>query len=170
MSRPAMPPKRKRGFTLVEMLCTIVTLLLVAMLMTTGVKFAANAFTKTLASSHARVLCTNLQTIVSDELRFTTSVKLDAEEEVKQFYSVAKGKETNFSTDAQGYVSLADEPLLSANAYPYGLRADVQVDAYDRQNRVFTVTIRVHNSDRSTELACVTFDVRALSDVTVLTE
>lgn len=170
MSARTMPPKRKCGFTLVEMLCTIVTLLLMAMLMTTGVKLAADSFTKTISSSHARVLCSNLQTVASDELRFTSSVKLDEQGSVMRFYSGNFGKEVNFSTDEDGYVRLGEDAILSANAYPYGLRASVTIDAYDAENRVFTVTVRVENAKQTAELATVTFDVKALSNVTILTE
>lgn len=168
MTARTMPPKRKRGLTLVEMLCTIVTLLLMAMLMTTGVKLAADTFTKTISSSHARVLCSNLQTVASDELRFTPSVQLDAQGKVTRFYSGNFSREVNFSTDEDGHVRLGDDAILSANAYPYGLRASVTIDAYDKENRVFTVTICVENAEKTATLASVTFDVKALSDVTVI--
>lgn len=159
---PPPIPKSKRGMTIMEMLCTIVTLLLMTMLVTTGVKLAANTFTKTISSSHARILCSNLQTVVSDELLFSTTLDLDDDRNIVSFYSTDLGKNVQFSTDADGHILLGGRALLSANAYPYELRASVELGHYDSTTNVIPVRICVTNSS-GTELASVEFDVKPLT-------
>lgn len=64
-----MKQKKKAGLTMVELLCALAVLLLVAACMVVGVSLAIRSYDRSLASSEAQVLCATLQTTVSDELR-----------------------------------------------------------------------------------------------------
>ena len=52
----ARASRAKQGFTLVELLCAIVVLLLVSALMVTGIQLGIRALNKSVSASEARVL------------------------------------------------------------------------------------------------------------------
>ena len=72
-----MKQKKKAGLTMVELLCALAVLLLVAACMVVGVSLAVRSYDRSLASSEAQVLCATLQTTVSDELRYSGTLFYD---------------------------------------------------------------------------------------------
>ena len=164
-----MHNKSRGGFTLVEMLCAIVVLILVSMLMVTGVRLGADSYAKSVSYSEAQVLCSTLKTTVSDELRYSGSVLLDADDKVtpKGFFSQTYTNQTNpnqfpgFSQDENGRVLLGGNKLLPNKSYPYGLKASVTLERYDKTTRVFHVKITVTRTTQT--LAETEFDVQQLN-------
>lgn len=65
-----------KGFTLVEMLCTIVIILLISALVVTGVQLGVRSYHRSVSDSEAQVLCSTLTTAISDELRYAGTVHL----------------------------------------------------------------------------------------------
>ena len=164
-----MHNKSRGGFTLVEMLCAIVVLILVSMLMVTGVRLGVDSYAKSVSYSEAQVLCSTLKTTVSDELRYSGSVLLDADDKVtpKGFFSQTYTNQTNpnqfpgFSQDENGRVLLGGNKLLPNKSYPYGLKASVTLERYDKTTRVFHVKITVTRTTQT--LAETEFDVQQLN-------
>ena len=65
--------RRTTGFTIAEMLAAVVVLGLVTMLLAVGVGFATNQFSKSVSNSEGQQVFSTLETILSDELRYTDS-------------------------------------------------------------------------------------------------
>ena len=72
-----MKLKDKKGLTLVEMLCTVAILVLVSMVMVLGVQLGVRSYAKSVSYSEAQVLCSTLTTTISDELRYSGTLKVD---------------------------------------------------------------------------------------------
>lgn len=82
-----MKQKKKAGLTMVELLCALAVLLLVAACMVVGVSLAVRSYDRSLASSEAQVLCATLQTTVSDELRYSGTLFYDQAGHLTGFFS-----------------------------------------------------------------------------------
>ena len=161
----ARASRAKQGFTLVELLCAIVVLLLVSALMVTGIQLGIRALNKSVSASEARVLCSTLQTTVSDELRYAGTTQRDGNA-ITFFSQNYSGEGVGFSADEEGHVLLGEKKLLPNNAYPHGLRATVQLTDYDSGRRVFSVAVTVTNAS-GTVLAETAFEVRQLNEPAV---
>ena len=126
--------------TLVELLCALAVVLL-------GVSLAVRSYERSVAWSEAQVLCSTLETIVSDELRYAGTLKYDENGKVVGFFSQnhpdADNQQSEFTTDDEGRVLLGGQKLLPNNAYPHGLRASVELKDYDKETRIFTAVITV---------------------------
>ena len=82
-----MKLKDKKGLTLVEMLCTVAILVLVSMVMVLGVQLGVRSYAKSVSYSEAQVLCSTLTTTISDELRYSGTLKVDGSGNVTGFFS-----------------------------------------------------------------------------------
>lgn len=80
-----MKLKDKKGLTLVEMLCTVAILVLVSMVMVLGVQLGVRSYAKSVSYSEAQVLCSTLTTTISDELRYSGTLKVDGSGSVTAF-------------------------------------------------------------------------------------
>ena len=80
-----MKLKDKKGLTLVEMLCTVAILVLVSMVMVLGVQLGVRSYAKSVSYSEAQVLCSTLTTTISDELRYSGTLKVDGSGSVTGF-------------------------------------------------------------------------------------
>ena len=162
-----MRNKSKAGYTLVEMLCAVVVLILVSMLMVTGVRLGVESYAKSVASSEAQVLCSTLKTKVSDELRYSGSLLLDTDGTPKGFFSQTYTNKENpnelpcFSQDEDGHVLLGGNKFLPNKSYPYKLQAAVTLESYDKDTRIFHVRIKITRAGAM--LAETEFDVQQLN-------
>ena len=71
--------KSKTGFTLVEMLACVVTLLLLGMIVTTGMNLASASLRETTFESNSQMLEDTLDMYIGDILRHATKVEVDEE-------------------------------------------------------------------------------------------
>jgi prepilin-type N-terminal cleavage/methylation domain-containing protein len=152
--------RRNSGFTLVEMLCAVLVLLLVSALMAVGVQLATKAYSREVTHSEAQVLLTTLRTTVSDELRYAGTTEVNGS--TITFFSQTYGAGSAFTADENGQVLLSGNKLLSKNAYPHGITANVELKSYDETTRIFAVNITVNDSDGS-ELGSSDFQVKRLN-------
>lgn len=136
-----MKRNKKSGFTLVEMLCTIIILLLVTLGVVTGVQLAMRSYAKSVSNSEAQVLCATLTSSVSDKLRSSGKVNVDTTPIT--FFCPEIGNNASFSQNEKGQVLLGDMKLLPARAYPYGMRAQVEIEGFDSSTNIFTVSVTV---------------------------
>ena len=158
--------RSSRGFTLVEMLCTVVVLVLISALMAIGVRTAVQSFRKSVMSSESRVLCTTLRTIVSDELRYSSNIE-QSNDKWTYFSQSYGGQGSSFSTDENGQVVVVNrnneiKNVLSAKSYSYGMRANVNITDYDADTRIFSATVTVTDQNGKT-LAETDFQVERLN-------
>ena len=153
--------RTQSGFTLVEMLCAIIVLLLISGLMAVGVQLATNTYAKEVSYSEAQVLCATLRTNVSDELRYSGTTTVSDTGEIS-FFSQNYGEGVSFSTNEDGHVLLGENKLLSDKAYPYATKAYVNVTSYDATTRIFKVSVEVTDAQGST-LATSDFEVGQLN-------
>lgn len=142
-----MKQKRIAGMTLVELLCALAVVLLVSAGMVLGVSLAVRSYERSVAGSEAQVLCSTLEAIVSDELRYAGTLERDENGKVIGFFSQnhsdAGHQHSRFTTDNEGRVLLGGQKLLPNNAYPHGLRAAVELTGYATDTRIFTAVITV---------------------------
>jgi len=68
----------KKGFTLIEMLACVVTLLLIGMIVSTGMNLATMSLRETTFESDSQMLESTLNMYIGDILRHATDVKEDA--------------------------------------------------------------------------------------------
>ena len=161
-----MKLKDKKGLTLVEMLCTVAILVLVSMVMVLGVQLGVRSYAKSVSYSEAQVLCSTLTTTISDELRYSGTLKVDGSGNVTGFFSqqFGSGDYTAFTTTPEGHVQLGGKDILPAKAYPYGIKAEVKSLTYDDVFSLFTVRLSVKDSENKNTLAETTFEVKAQCD------
>ena len=89
--------KSKKGFTMIEMLVCVITLILLCMIVTTGSNLAISSMNASLFESESQMLKATLDLCLGDILRHATDVEVNNEEEkvVKSFsnsaYYIDKG-------------------------------------------------------------------------------
>ena len=167
------------GFTLTEMLCTVLLVVLISMGLARGVSLASTQYRRSVRYSSSYQLFTNLQTIISNELKYTGSITLKNGNEVDQFYSVTyalKNSRTRLYvldddgkvTDGYGQIAIGDGKnfnyLLSSKAYSDSLGAKCNI-TYSKVNNLFTVTLSVGVNDDDTPYVEQTFSVRPMGDI-----
>lgn len=154
----------RRGFTLTELLCAVLIVLLVSALLTVGVRFAGRTYNSSMQLSEAQELCSTLTSVISDKLRFCGTVTPGADGSLDHIFiqdlGSVEGEGAAFQVDADGQLTLGSTKLLSSAAYPRGLRVrDVSL-RYDTSG-IFTVTLQVGTVDST--LAETSFEVRRLN-------
>jgi type II secretory pathway pseudopilin PulG len=170
--------KSKSGMTLTELISGIIVLLLVAGILTVGVRLGAKAYVESVSASEAQVLCATLTELVTDELRYAGSTEGtgDANDPVKIFSQKFGGDELEFKTDEEGdregqiYLYKAANGtdaekksyILSSRSYPYNLHAYVRDLTYNSTSQIFSLTIEVQGSSGNT-LATTSFEVRKVN-------
>ena len=70
--------KNNKGFTFVEMLVCVITLLLIGMICSVGVGIASKSYQDSVFESDSQLLESTLNLYISDILRFATDVEVDA--------------------------------------------------------------------------------------------
>ena len=157
--------RHNKGFTLVEMLCTIVIMLLVSATVTVGVRLAVESYTASITASESQALCTTVLDAVSDVLRYSTGVT-DWSEELHfqsdrydgiRYFTVEDGK---VILAAEG-TDVPSQKLLPTKAYPNGLQVQLELKPNQAENMV-TVKVTALNS-KGKELSSRELDVRILN-------
>ena len=109
--------KSKSGMTLTELISGIIVLLLVAGILTVGVRLGAKAYVESVSASEAQVLCATLTELVTDELRYAGTTEGDGSDgnPVKIFSQRFGGSDNTsesavlaFATDNHGHIYLKD--------------------------------------------------------------
>ncbi len=170
------------GMTLTEVLCATLLVGLVSLCLATGVTLASKQFTSSIRLSEAQELYATLESLLSNELRYTNEVRLTDTNEVDTFFSVtyalkeAKTKlyaldQAGNVTNDYGELALGDEEsklynrLLGNASYTNKLGAKATI-IYNQEKQLFTVNldIGVVGGDSVVQKS---FDVRAMNNVIV---
>ena len=148
MKRLKQKLKSGRGMSLTELLCAVLILVLVSGGMATAVSLAA------MRESEAQILCSTLETILRNELAYTTNIKLNGKQ-VEQFQSQTYAIKDSLSSividdpDEKGYGRLLlgndtkNMDILGRGAYPHGLLVKIDEFTYYNSTHCFTVKLSV---------------------------
>ena len=150
--------------SLVELLSAVLVMLLVTSLLVLGVRIGTKAYVKSVSMSEAQILCATLTTLITDELRYAGTIQVEADGRVgffSQNFGGAGGAVSYFAADENGQITLGGTPILSKRAYPYGLKAAVELSYAKPENR-FTAILTVCGADGG-ELARTEFEVEPLN-------
>ncbi len=172
----------KKGMSLTETLCATVLVALVTLLLVTGVSLANKQYKNSLRLSQSQELYATLESLLINELRYTSEVKLSNNNEVDTFFSVtyalknAKTRlysldENGNVTDGYGQLAIGDEESSSYNrllgnaSYTNNLGAKASI-YYDKNKSLFTVTLDIGVIGKDSVIN-KTFNVRAINNVNV---
>lgn len=155
--------KDNAGFTLVEVLCTVLVVVLLTGMIVTGITFGVKNYGKNLTISEARTLYCTLSTVISDNLRFSSGVVTGNQNKVTSLFIPGYGEITEnvFRSDADGRVFLGEDRILSNSAYTRGAKAKVDV-TYNPDSETFGVDITV-SSSKGDEIYSQDFEVKQLN-------
>ena len=142
--------RNNMGFTLVEMLCTIVVMLLVSATVTVGIRLAVESYTRSITASESQVLCSTILDTVTDELRFGT---VDDWGNPVRFHSDRYRGIRSFNAEGGKIVvepdstedGMVTEKLLPDKSYPNGMRAVVETSG-NETDKIVTVVVRITDS------------------------
>ena len=176
----------QKGYTLFEALAALLILLLVSAGMANGIRFGIEQYYKAMKASQAKVLCSTLSSVLSNDLRFTTYVAekdgtleylspgYSPEEEAHrgEYSTIWCLDDDGNPTDGLGQIAIGTvsgselHKVLGGAAYPEELRARVTLFTY--ADDYFTVTLEV--GDESKIYQTYTFDVLNLNHAELKTE
>lgn len=111
-----------RGFTLVEMLCAVVILILLGLLINTGLNLAMRSYRDVTAQSEAELLLSTLSDALTDELRYARDVKPQGDGSI-QFHSHRYNYEGLDYTEIRvqgGKLYAGDYQMVPDGAYYHG--------------------------------------------------
>ena len=77
--------RTNKGFTLIEMLACVITLLLIGMICSTGLNFALRSYNESVFESDSQMLSESVDMYIGDILRHSSSIEID-ELTVKENY------------------------------------------------------------------------------------
>ena len=105
--------KSKQGFTLIEMIMCVITLVMIALICTTGMNIAMKSYNESLFETNSQMLQDTINTALSDLLRNASNVSVETSggtEFVKfdnKAYGVNKGHlKLGTSTEDNGYIKV----------------------------------------------------------------
>lgn len=173
----------RSGFTLTEVLCTVLLVAIASIALVSGVSVANRQFQTAIRLSQAQQLSTTLETLLSNELKYTNKIIVE-DGQVKKFYSVTYAVSSDLTelvilngnqneviqnNIKYGELALGDgtqyNRLLSHANYSNELGVKIESLTYDEKNKVFHVTMNI-GTDSLGSLVEETFSVRALNEVT----
>ena len=150
--------KNNSGMTVFELLCAVLILLLVSSGMASAVSLGVRQYQKSIRDSESKVLYSTLMTVLSNELAYTTDIRVDGKGNVLQFQSqnyVIEGNLSTLMTDESGdngygQILLGNSKdtsesmrVLGKAAYANGLLAKVTSITYDNSNCCFSVYLSI---------------------------
>lgn len=151
--------KDSRGFSLVEMLCATVILVLLGLLINTGLNLAVKSYRNITAQEELELLVSNLSSVLADDLRYAKKVYVvdSTSKELSRYHS------ERYNSPQQQYTRLSvhdDDGQLYANDYrvlpsgSYGNGAYILKDGAEGdpgfqityENGLFTVHLRAQQA------------------------
>ena len=151
--------RSRGGFTMVEMLCAVLVLVLASGAMAMEVTFATRTYNDSMATSQAQTLSSTLSTAVKEELRYAEVITAGTDGKNVTYSSLHYGDGASFGVNSDGQVTVKGEKLLSSAAYDAGMTASTDITYI---NGLFSAVITVKSS-KGAELAESTFSVRPLN-------
>lgn len=157
--------RSERGLTLVEMLCAVAVLMLLALMLNTGLQMAMGSYRDLTAQSEAQMLLSTLSDALADDLRYARNVVADADKKLIKYDSDSYGSVPHGAGDFlkidSGQVLANGKRVLPSGAYGNGAYKVQQMDvSYD--SGFFKVELKVEQAN-GTVSAETEFTVRCLN-------
>lgn len=167
--------KSRKGFTLVELLVTIVVMLLVTEIISMTIQLSVKYYTQSVRSSESQTICGALAVAVQEELQYATKVQalpLGSSPDGEGYYTAytyySRAREHGSSCelvckdDGKLYVRKGgkDYALVGSETYTYGMKAEM--DCRWNQDGYFSIDLKVKDGEK--EMASQSFDVYPLND------
>ena len=157
--------KSRKAFTLIEVMCVVVIMVLLSGVLLVGVRLARDSYDESISRSEGELLCSTLTTAISDELRYAGSTEVDAAGTIQTFFSQKFGRlEGGFSL-SDGHVMLGETALLADKAYTYGLKVTTLTVQYNAAAYAFNITLKI--SRNGSEITSEQFSVKPVNPVKV---
>ena len=171
------------GFTLTEMLCTVLLVSLVSTMLVTGVLMGSKQYNRSIRISEAQQLNLTIETILTNELKYTNRIE-EENGQVKKIYSTTyalsndltaisilkNDKDEAVSDGKYGQLSFTDgtsyNRVLPKGSYAKELGVKITSLTYDQSQKCFHVTMDI-GTDTIGSLISENFVVRALNPVTI---
>ena len=169
----------KKGFTLIEMLACTVTLILIGLICSTGIRLATLSLQESSFESDSQMLESTLNMYMSDMLRHCTEVTIDGEGNVISFtndtYYIDEGNFEIRSTAPEGMdagylictstLTLEGKDgtmVVNEGAYARTLYIKDFALKYDKEKAVFTGSYKIVSSEINSTKECV-FSYRTIA-------
>ncbi len=163
--------RSRKGLSIAETMAALIIVSLLTMCLATGTAFGVRQYRHAMTRSEARILCSTLSAIVSDELSNTQEV---TGTEAADGFTVATYNSRRYKAfvqlkaDGDGCLCAGSNELLSKAAYSKGFQ-DLLVEdpeiTFDQTANCFTVKLSIVDADKN-PLVSTTFDVVPLNPVT----
>lgn len=116
----------KKGYTLIEMIVCVLTLVMIALICTTGFDMAMKSYNESLFESHSQMLESTINTYIGDILRYSHNAKNNEDDTVTFGNSVYGVEAASFKINEDGHFVFVMSPtseglLLGANVYAENL-------------------------------------------------
>lgn len=156
-----------RGFTLVEMLCATVILVLLGLLINTGLNLAVKSYRDITAQEELELLLSTLTDALTDELHYARDVVTETDGTVKQFHSHRYNYSGNVYTEVRpvdGKLKAGDYQMVPDGVYSHGTYEIVTPDGWKLSyvDGLFTVELKVQQKGGGLS-AGTQFTVRCLN-------
>lgn len=148
--------KNSKGFTLLEMTITLLTVTLVTSLFFVMVSLVKNVYIEMEETAESQVLCSTLTNAIQDELRYASVVSPNADGSFT-YYSESLGigdgcKIVNVKVDGKNLIAVEkggkNYYFVSSKSYIHNLEADVNARFVEKNSNgvpAFYVTIKIYD-------------------------
>ena len=119
--------RNNKGFTLVELLCTIIIVLLLTACITVGTGLATKTFGRTFTAVKAQTVSSTVDYLIFDELRTATKVKVEG------------GKLTSYTSENYGEDAVIRIGESDKNRGRLFVETPDQTDAYNTAQNVYVL-------------------------------
>lgn len=178
------------GFTLTEVLATVIIIGLVSGGLATAVTVGSRQFMRSMAMSESQQLFSSLRQDMDNDLRYATKYLANSDDgSITGYLSPHHGDKNNplhlkalddngdfaesgDSVTGTGQLALCSDDgkvknrLLGKGAYNYDLRARVKSFTYDSSSNVYTIRLEIVQTALSETLVDETFTVKSLNTAT----
>ena len=161
--------ENNKGYTLTELLCALAILILLTSCVTLGMNLSTKSFETIEKTSSAQELSTVLTTLITDELRYATTIETEPGGDLISYKSITQGAESNISC-ADGKIYVVDKnktpwDIVSPEAYGNGCRVkdDFRI-VYHAENHRFEVFLKIVDKSGNT-LKKADFQVEAIKEI-----
>ena len=154
----------KKGFTLMEMLVCVITLIIICLLCTTGMNLATKSYSDSMFETQSQMVEAMLDSAIGDLLRFSSDVSEAGEEVVftNSTYGMVQG---TLTVNDKGYFLLKkgnnkEALLLASSTYVDEMYIDEFDLNYDTATHVFTGSYKI-KSKLTTKVKDVNFTFKS---------
>lgn len=160
--------KNRKAFTLVEMLCVIIVIVLMTAVFAAAINLAVESYDNSVMRSENELLTSTLMTVISDELRYAGNTRVDAAGQISSIFSQKFGSLSGGFSLSDGRIMLGEHALLADKAYTYGQKVSAINVIYHADEGVFSVSFSI--THKGSVLSAKEFSVKPINAVKIIKE